>query len=122
MHVSTDLDVDRVAVEAAEQVKMLRALQAPELPGQGTRAVQTQVGVLDRAGSMDGEPRDAISALHDCDAEYGLSLMAGAMDQLFAPRSAIGQQGYIERSVKVSYASHGNRSRSRRPSRSHDIV
>ena len=32
MHVSTNLDVDLVAVEAADQVNLLLELQAPQLP------------------------------------------------------------------------------------------
>ena len=59
MHVSTNLDVDLVAVETADQVNLLLGLQAPELPEQDTRAEQTLVVVLDRSGSMYGEPLDA---------------------------------------------------------------
>ena len=56
MHVSTNLDVDLVAVEAADQVNLLLELQAPALAEQDTRAAQTLVVVLDRSGSMAGEP------------------------------------------------------------------
>ena len=56
MHVSTNLDVDLVAVEAADQVNLLLELQAPQLPEQATRAEQTLGVVLDRSGSMSGEP------------------------------------------------------------------
>ena len=59
MHVSTNLDVDLVAVEAADQVNLLLELQAPQLPVQETRAEQTLVVVLDRSGSMGGEPLEA---------------------------------------------------------------
>jgi Ca-activated chloride channel homolog len=59
MHVSTNLDVDLVAVEAADQVNLLLELQAPKLPKQATRAEQTLVVVLDRSGSMSGEPLEA---------------------------------------------------------------
>lgn len=59
MHVSTNLDVDLVAVEAADQVNLLLELQAPQLPVQDTRAEQTLVVVLDRSGSMGGEPLEA---------------------------------------------------------------
>jgi Ca-activated chloride channel family protein len=59
MHVSTNLDVDLVAVEAADQVNLLLELQAPQLSEQETRAEQTLVVVLDRSGSMDGEPLEA---------------------------------------------------------------
>ena len=59
MHVSTNLDVDLVAVEATDQVNLLLELQAPELPQEATRAAQTLVVVLDRSGSMSGEPLEA---------------------------------------------------------------
>ncbi len=60
MHVSTNLDVDLVAVEATDQVNLLLELQAPELPQEATRAAQTLVVVLDRSGSMSGEPLEAL--------------------------------------------------------------
>jgi Ca-activated chloride channel family protein len=59
MHVSTNLDVDLVAVEATDQVNLLLELQAPELPEEAMRAAQTLVVVLDRSGSMGGEPLEA---------------------------------------------------------------
>ncbi len=59
MHLSTNLDVDLVAVETADQVNLLLELQAPQLPDQATRTAQTLVVVLDRSGSMDGEPLEA---------------------------------------------------------------
>jgi Ca-activated chloride channel family protein len=59
VHVSTNLDVDLVAVESADQVNLLLELQAPQLPEQATRAAQTLVVVLDRSGSMGGEPLEA---------------------------------------------------------------
>jgi Ca-activated chloride channel family protein len=59
MHVSTNLDVDLVAVEAIDQVNLLFELQAPQLPEEAIRAEQTLVVVLDRSGSMGGEPLEA---------------------------------------------------------------
>lgn len=59
MHVSTNLDVDLVAIEAADRVNLLLELQAPQLAQQDARAEQTLVVVLDRSGSMAGEPLDA---------------------------------------------------------------
>jgi Ca-activated chloride channel family protein len=59
MHVSTNLDVDLVAVEAADHVNLLLELQAPQLREEATRAEQTLVVVLDRSGSMRGEPLEA---------------------------------------------------------------
>jgi Ca-activated chloride channel family protein len=78
MHVSTNLDVDLVAVEAADQVNLLLELQAPQLPPRATRAAQTLVVVLDRSGSMDGEPLEA--------ARRALTTLAGRLD----PRDRFG--------------------------------
>jgi Ca-activated chloride channel family protein len=78
MHVSTNLDVDLVAVEAADQVNLLLELQAPELPEQDTRAEQTLVVVLDRSGSMWGEPLEA--------SQRALTTLVGRLD----PRDRFG--------------------------------
>jgi Ca-activated chloride channel homolog len=78
MHVSTNLDVDLVAVEAADQVNLLLELQAPQLPEQATRAEQTLVVVLDRSGSMSGEPLEA--------ARRALTTLIGRLD----PRDRFG--------------------------------
>ena len=78
MHVSTNLDVDLVAVETADQVNLLLELQAPQLPDQATRAAQTLVVVLDRSGSMGGEPLDA--------ARRALTTLVGRLD----PRDRFG--------------------------------
>jgi len=72
MHVSTNLDVDLVAVEAADQVNLLLELQAPQLPEQDTRAEQTLVVVLDRSGSMWGEPLEA--------SQRALTTLVGRLD------------------------------------------
>ena len=78
MHVSTNLDVDLVAVEAADQVNLLLELQAPQLPDQATRAEQSLVVVLDRSGSMGGEPLEA--------ARRALTTLIGRLD----PRDRFG--------------------------------
>jgi len=78
MHVSTNLDVDLVAVEAADQVNLLLDLQAPQLPEQDTRAEQTLVVVLDRSGSMWGEPLEA--------SQRALTTLVGRLD----PRDRFG--------------------------------
>jgi Ca-activated chloride channel family protein len=65
MHVSTNLDVDILAVEAADQVNLLLELQAPQLPEQATRAEQTLVLVLDRSGSNARRAAGGIAARLD---------------------------------------------------------
>ena len=78
MHVSTTLDVDLVAVEAADQVNLLLELQAPQLPNQAARVEQTLVVVLDRSGARAGEPLEA--------ARGALTTLIGRLD----PRDRFG--------------------------------
>ena len=67
MHVSAHLDIDLLAHNADEDVTCLVNLQAPTPPQVANRPGQTLVVVLDRSGSMQGEPlsgaKDAIRHL-----------------------------------------------------------
>jgi Ca-activated chloride channel family protein len=59
MNVKALLDVDMVALEAADKVTLMLDLTAPANPAQSTRPGQAIQVVLDRSGSMQGEPLDA---------------------------------------------------------------
>jgi Ca-activated chloride channel family protein len=59
MNVKALLDVDMVALEAADKVTLMLDLTAPANPAQSTRPGQAIQVVLDRSGSMDGQPLDA---------------------------------------------------------------
>jgi Ca-activated chloride channel family protein len=59
MHVKAVLDVELVAVEAADQITLLIDLTAPISPEQADRPGQAVQVVLDRSGSMDGPPLEA---------------------------------------------------------------
>ena len=59
MNVKALLDVDMVALEAADKVTLMLDLTAPANPAQSTRPGQAIQVVLDRSGSMEGQPLDA---------------------------------------------------------------
>lgn len=59
MKVKALLDVDMVAIEAADKITLMLDLTAPENAKQSSRPGQTVQIVLDRSGSMDGKPLDA---------------------------------------------------------------
>lgn len=59
MHISTHLDVDLVAMDEADQVTCLLELTAPADSQAAARPGRTLVLVLDRSGSMSGEPLEA---------------------------------------------------------------
>ncbi|NBS62266.1 MAG: VWA domain-containing protein [Microbacteriaceae bacterium] len=59
MNVKALLDVDMVALEAADKVTLMLDLTAPENAKQATRSGQAVQVVLDRSGSMQGQPLDA---------------------------------------------------------------
>ena len=59
MNVKALLDVDMVALEAADKVTLMLDLTAPANPNQSTRPGQAIQVVLDRSGSMEGQPLDA---------------------------------------------------------------
>ncbi len=67
MHVSTHLNIDMIALDQADQVTVLVELTAPENPGSAQRLGRTLMLLLDRSGSMSGDPlegaKDAISRL-----------------------------------------------------------
>jgi len=67
MHLTAHLDVDLLALSTDETVTCLVELTAPTPPEVATRPGQAVVVVLDRSGSMSGEPlaaaRDAIADL-----------------------------------------------------------
>ena len=76
MHVSTHLDIDLVAMDQADEVTCLLEITAPENAAIARRPGRTLMLVLDRSGSMSGEPlaaaKDSIARLvrqlapHDC--------------------------------------------------------
>ncbi|MFM8897168.1 MAG: vWA domain-containing protein [Actinomycetales bacterium] len=76
MHVTTALDIDLIALDQADEVTCLLELTAPEGVAAAQRPGRTLMLVLDRSGSMAGEPlnaaKDAITRLvrqlapHDC--------------------------------------------------------
>lgn len=59
MHISTHLDVDLVAIDESDQVTCLLELTAPVDVQAAARPGRTLVLVLDRSGSMSGEPLEA---------------------------------------------------------------
>ena len=59
MKVKAVLDVDMIAMEATDQVTLMLDLTAPENAKQTSRPGQTVQVVLDRSGSMQGQPLDA---------------------------------------------------------------
>lgn len=67
MHVSTHLSIDMVALDQSDEVTILLELTAPENPVSMQRPGRTLMLLLDRSGSMSGEPltgaKDAIGRL-----------------------------------------------------------
>ena len=59
MHVKALLDVDMVAMEATDNVTLMLDLTAPANPKHESRPGQAVQVVLDRSGSMSGQPLDA---------------------------------------------------------------
>ena len=59
MNVKALLDVDMVALEAADKVTLMLDLTAPQNPKHQSRPGQAVQVVLDRSGSMEGAPLDA---------------------------------------------------------------
>ena len=59
MHVKALLDVDMVAMEAADKVTLMLDLTAPANPKHASRPGQAVQVVLDRSGSMSGQPLEA---------------------------------------------------------------
>jgi len=59
MHVKALLDVDMVAMEATDNVTLMLDLTAPANPKHVSRPGQAVQLVLDRSGSMSGQPLDA---------------------------------------------------------------
>ncbi len=92
MHVSTHLDIDLVAMDQADEVTCLLELTAPESAATQQRPGRTLMLVLDRSGSMSGEPlaaaKDSISRLvrqlapHDC---FGLVIFDDQAEVVIPP-------------------------------------
>jgi uncharacterized protein (DUF58 family) len=92
MHVSTHLDIDLVAIDQADEVTCLLEFTAPESPATQQRPGRTLMLVLDRSGSMAGEPlaaaKDAIARLvrqlapHDC---FGLVVFDDQAEVVIPP-------------------------------------
>lgn len=92
MHVSTHLDIDLVAIDQADQVTCLLEITAPDSAATAQRPGRTLMLVLDRSGSMSGEPldaaKDAISRLvrqlapHDC---FGLVVFDDQAEVVIPP-------------------------------------
>ena len=59
MHVKALLDVDMVAMESSDKVTLMLDLTAPANPLHASRPGQCVQVVLDRSGSMDGQPLDS---------------------------------------------------------------
>ena len=59
MNVKALLDVDMVALEASDKVTLMLDLTAPQNAKHETRPGQAVQVVLDRSGSMNGQPLDA---------------------------------------------------------------
>jgi Ca-activated chloride channel homolog len=59
MHLNATLDLDVVAIEAQDRISVLLELTAPTAETSRTRPPSTLQVVLDRSGSMAGEPLDA---------------------------------------------------------------
>ncbi|MTA86111.1 MAG: VWA domain-containing protein, partial [Actinobacteria bacterium] len=59
MHVKALLDVDMVAMESSDKVTLMLDLTAPANPAHTTRPGQCVQVVLDRSGSMEGQPLES---------------------------------------------------------------
>jgi hypothetical protein len=65
MQFTAQLDVDVVALEAEDEVTCLVSLTAPAPEEIADRPGETLIAVVDRSGSMDGGPIEAVrTALH----------------------------------------------------------
>ena len=94
MHINAHLDIDVVALDTADSVTCMVQLTAPVPEASAERPGQSLVVVLDRSGSMDGEPldgaKDAIAALirrlapQDC---FGLVVFDDEADVVIPVRS-----------------------------------
>ena len=62
MHLNATLDLDVVAIEAEDQISVLLELTAPAAETSRTRRPSTLQVVLDRSGSMTGEPLESAKA------------------------------------------------------------
>lgn len=92
MHVSAHLDIDLIAIDQADHVTALLELTAPENSATQQRPGRTLMLVLDRSGSMGGEPldaaKDAIGRLvrqlapHDC---FGLVVFDDRAEVVIPP-------------------------------------
>lgn len=92
MHISTHIDIDLVAIDQADHVTCLLELTAPDNPTTAQRPGRTIMIVLDRSGSMNGEPitaaKDAIARLirqlapHDC---FGLVVFSSQAEIVVPP-------------------------------------
>ena len=62
MHIESHLDVDVIAHESQDSVTCMLQLKAPTAASADNRLGQTLVVVLDRSGSMSGDPLDSAKA------------------------------------------------------------
>src|SRR4051794_6944035 len=62
MHLNATLDLDVVAIEAEDQISVLLELAAPAAKSSQTRPPSTLQVVLDRSGSMAGDPLESAKA------------------------------------------------------------
>src|SRR6476659_6365083 len=62
MHITTQLDLDVIAIERDDQLSLLVELTAPTPEPAAERSPRTLVVVLDRSGSMAGERLDGAKA------------------------------------------------------------
>ena len=90
MKVKAVLDVDMVAIEAADKITLMLDLTAPENVKQSTRPGQAVQVVLDRSGSMSGAPLDAAKG----------SLLK-LIDRL-APQDSFGLVGFDDNALVIA--------------------
>ena len=62
MHLNATLDLDVVAIEAEDRISVLLELAAPAAKTSRTRPPSTLQVVLDRSGSMAGDPLESAKA------------------------------------------------------------
>ena len=90
MKVKAVLDVDMVAIEAADKITLMLDLTAPENVKQSTRPGQAVQVVLDRSGSMSGAPLEAAKG----------SLLK-LIDRL-APQDSFGLVGFDDNALVIA--------------------
>lgn len=90
MKVKAVLDVDMVAIEAADKITLMLDLTAPENVKQTTRPGQAVQVVLDRSGSMSGAPLEAAKG----------SLLK-LIDRL-APQDSFGLVGFDDNALVIA--------------------